>query len=55
MKGPTQKSNQSSKSKDKGERPKFGPQPKCDDPNFDFQAELKRLPFSQEFGRSGHV
>ena len=37
-------------SKEQGERSKFGPQPKFDDPNFDFQAELKRLPFPINLG-----
>ena len=30
--------------------PKFGPRPNFDDPNFDFKAELKRLPFDINFG-----
>ena len=30
--------------------PKFGPRPNFDDPNFDFKAELKRLPFEINLG-----
>ena len=30
--------------------PKFGPRPNFDDPNFDFKAELKRLPFDINLG-----
>ena len=38
--------NSNSNSKEQDERSKFGPQPKFDSPDFGFQAELKRLPFS---------
>ena len=51
----TDTSNQSPKSNKQGERPKFGPQPKFDDSNFYFQAELKKTPFSHQFGGSGNV
>ena len=33
-----------------GEKPKFGPQPNFKDPNFNFQNELKRLPFPINLG-----
>ena len=36
--------------KERGEKPKFGPQPNFKDPNFDFQNELKRLPFPINLG-----
>ena len=32
------------------ERPKFGPQPDFDDPNFDFRKELEQLPFPVNLG-----
>ena len=31
--------------KEQGEKPKFGPQPKFNDPNFNFKRELGQLPF----------
>ena len=43
-------SNSSSSSKEQGEWSKFGPRPKFDSPDFDFQAELKRLPFPINLG-----
>ena len=43
-------SNFNSNSKEQGERSKFGPQPKFDSPDFDFQVELKRLPFPINLG-----
>ena len=46
----TNKSDQISRSVDEGERPRFRSQPKFNDPNFDFQAELKRLPFPINLG-----
>ena len=39
-----------STSKEQGERSKFGPQPKFDSPDFDFQTELKRLLFPISLG-----
>ena len=36
--------------KEGGEKPKFGPQPKFKDLNFNFQNELKRLPFPINLG-----
>ena len=39
-----------SNSKEQSERSKFGPPPKFDSPNFDFQTELKRLPFAINLG-----
>ena len=33
-----------------GERPKFGPQPNFNDPEFDFDMELSRLPFPVNMG-----
>ena len=35
--------------------PKFGLRPNFDDPNFDFQAELKRLPFDINLGDAPSV
>ena len=39
-----------SSSQEQGERSKFAPQPKLDSPDFDFEAELKRLPFPMNLG-----
>ena len=39
-----------SNSKEQGERSKFGPQPKFNSPDFNFQVELKRLPFPINLG-----
>ena len=36
--------------KEGGEKPKFWPQPNFTSPNFDFQADLKRLPFPINLG-----
>ena len=36
---------QTNSTKDQGEKPKFGSQPKFSDPHFDFQKELDRLSF----------
>ena len=33
-----------------GERPQFGPQPNFDDPEYDFNKELSRLPFPVNMG-----
>ena len=30
---------------EQGKRPKFGPRPKFNNPNFDFKKELSQLPF----------
>ena len=43
-------SNSSPKSKEQGKRPKSGPQPSFNSPNFNFQVELKRLPFPINLG-----
>ena len=45
------------KREEQGKRPKFGPQPKFNNPNFDFKKELSRLPFPmniREVGMSNH-
>ena len=39
-----------SKSKEQGKRSKFGPRPKFNSPEFDFQKELDRLPFPINIG-----
>ena len=39
-----------SNSKEQSERSKFGPQPKFNSPDFDFQKELQRLPFPVNLG-----
>ena len=36
--------------KEQGKRSKFGPQPRLDDPNFDFKKELDQLPFHANMG-----
>ena len=41
----TGETDSSKPTKDQGEKPKFGSQPKFNGPNFDFQKELDRLPF----------
>ena len=43
--------NQSSPTKEQCERPKFGPHPKFNNPCFDFQKELDRLPFTLNLGK----
>ena len=42
---------QTSPTKEQDKRPKFGPQPRFDDPHFDFQKELDRLPFPLNLGK----
>ena len=43
--------NSSNQTKDQGEKPKFGSQPKFNSPHFDFQKELDRLPFPLNLGK----
>ena len=35
---------------EEGKRPKFGPRPNFNDPDFDFQQELSQLPFPVNMG-----
>ena len=46
--------NQNDENNEKKEEPlpKFGPRPDYDDPNFDFKAEIKRLPFELNLGNA---
>ena len=46
----TSDSNQSNQTKDQGNKPEFGSQPKFNSPHFDFQKELDRLPFPLNLG-----
>ena len=41
------------KREEQGKRPKFGPQPKFDSPDFDLKNELSQLPFPMNIGEVG--
>ena len=47
----TSNSDQTNSTKDQGNKPKFGSQPKFSSPHFDFQKELDRLPFPLNLGK----
>ena len=49
--GDSTDSTQTSSNKEQGERAKFGPQPRFNDPHFNFQKELDRLPFPLSLGK----
>ena len=48
---PTGEMNSLNQTKDQGEKPKFGSQPKFNSPHFDFQKELDRPPFPLKLGK----